>query len=93
MVRHRPIHDCPYCGRTKFADETLSCCVDPDWQEHCAKVAAYLKTVAETGKEPTLSHEAEAQVERAMRRHERRELQRFDAGLGSYLDTVEEFSQ
>lgn len=26
MVRPRPIHDCPYCGRTKFADETLPCC-------------------------------------------------------------------
>jgi len=28
MTQGRPIHDCPYCGRTKFADETLPCCVD-----------------------------------------------------------------
>lgn len=26
MTQGRPIHDCPYCGRTKFADETLPCC-------------------------------------------------------------------
>jgi hypothetical protein len=26
MTRPRLIHDCPYCGRTKFADETLPCC-------------------------------------------------------------------
>jgi len=45
---------------------------DALWQEHCAKVAAYLEYVAKTGKEPPLSPEAEAQVERAMRRYERR---------------------
>lgn len=28
MTRARTIHDCPYCGRTKFADETLPCCTD-----------------------------------------------------------------
>lgn len=28
MTGGRPIHDCPHCGRTKFADETLPCCVD-----------------------------------------------------------------
>ena len=69
---------------------------DAVWQEHCSKVAAYLEYVAKTGKEPPLSPEAEAQVERAMRRYEareRRETERFNAGLGSYLDTVEEFSQ
>ena len=69
---------------------------DAVWQEHCARVAAYLEYVAKTGKEPPLSPEAEAQVERAMRRYEtreRREPERFNAGLGSYLNTVEEFSQ
>ena len=45
---------------------------DAVWQEHCARVAAYLEYVAKTGKEPTLSLETEAQVERAMRRYERR---------------------
>ena len=69
---------------------------DAVWVSHCERVAAYLEYVAKTGKEPTLSPEAEAQVERAMRRYEardRRETERFNAGLGSYLDTVEEFSQ
>lgn len=28
MTRPRLIHDCPYCGRTKFADQTLPCCED-----------------------------------------------------------------
>lgn len=29
---NRPIHACPYCGRTKFADETLFCCVDDEYE-------------------------------------------------------------
>ena len=69
---------------------------DAVWVKHCETVAAYLEYVAKTGKEPPLSPEAEAQVKRAMRRYEareRRETERFNAGLGSYLDTVEEFSQ
>ena len=69
---------------------------DAVWVKHCETVAAYLEYVAKTGKEPPLSPEAEAQVERAMRRYEareRREPERFNAGLGSYLDTVEESSQ
>ena len=32
MTSSRPIHDCPYCGRTKFADETLPCCVDDEYE-------------------------------------------------------------
>lgn len=43
MTRPRPIHDCPYCGRTKSADDTLPCCEDDlfamrlewQWQKDC----------------------------------------------------------
>ncbi len=68
---------------------------DAVWQERCARVAAYLEYVAKTGKEPTLSPEAEAQVERAMRRYEareRRETESFDHHTGSYMTEAEEFS-
>lgn len=30
MTRPRLIHDCPYCGRTKFADEEFECCFDDE---------------------------------------------------------------
>ena len=50
--------------------------------------------------EPPLSPEAQAEVERAMRRYERRERrerfgepEKFDAGLGSYLTIGEEFGK
>ena len=71
---------------------------DAVWQEHCAKVAAYLEYVAKTGKEPPLSPEAEAQVERAMRRYEARERRERDHGTydeftGSYMTEAERFSQ
>ena len=71
---------------------------DSAWQEHCARVAAYLEYVAKTGKEPPLSPEAEAQVERAMRRYEARERRERDHGTydeftGSYMTEAERFSQ
>ena len=71
---------------------------DAGWQEHCARVAAYLEYVAKTGKEPPLSPEAEAQVERAMRRYEARERRERDHGTydeftGSYMTEAERFSQ
>ena len=65
---------------------------DAVWVKHCETVAAYLEYVAKTGKEPTLSPEAEAQVERAMRRHERRDPEKYDRFTGSYMTEAEEFS-
>ena len=29
----RVMCDCAYCGRTKFADETLSCCIDEEYEK------------------------------------------------------------
>jgi len=71
---------------------------DAVWVKHCETVAAYLEYVAKTGKEPTLSPEAEAQVERAMRRYEARERRERDHGTydeftGSYMTEAERFSQ
>lgn len=71
---------------------------DAAWVSHCERVAAYLDHVAKTGKEPPLSPEAEAQVERAMRRYEARERRERDHGTydeftGSYMTEAERFSQ
>ena len=76
---------------------------DPVWQRHCERVAAYLEYVEATGKEPQLSPEAEAQVERAMRRYEARERREreerpeyvgeYNSDLGYAITESEFFSQ
>ena len=56
-----------------FPDDAL-------WQDHCARVAAYLDHVEATGEEPALSHEHEAQVARAMTRYASRVARERDLG-------------
>lgn len=74
----RPIHDCPDCGRTKFADETLPCCVDEEFERLS----------------PESKAQVERAMRSYERRCKRERMQpKWDRGLGMYIDDVERFSQ
>ena len=71
---------------------------DALWQDHCARVAAYLEHVEATGEEPPLSPAHETQVARAMTTYASRVARECDFGTydpftGSYMTEAEEFSQ
>lgn len=74
----RLIHDCPYCGRTKFADQVLPCCVDEEFER-----------LSPESKEQV--QRAMRNYERRERREKFGDPEKFDAGLGSYLTVGEEF--
>ena len=71
---------------------------DALWQDHCARVAAYLDHVEATGQEPPLSPAHEAQVARATTTYASRVARERDLGMyqpftGLYMTEEEYFGQ